>query len=71
MEAKTISRVVKSAFIHQPLQWAGVAGSERTLNSTKIPGLKMRWESDGLYLEAKGQFAMVPAANVATLVFEK
>lgn len=43
-----------------------------TLNATKVPGIKMRWEpGDGLYIETgklalhyKGGIGFIPAANV-------
>jgi hypothetical protein len=56
---------VKTAFLHQAFQCPGLP-SERSLNQNKLPGVEMKWSSDGLLIKYKGRKVTIPAANVAT-----
>lgn len=57
---------VKAAFLHTALMWPGVTGADKTLNVTKIKGLKMCKVGDQLMLKAKDKICAIPMTNVAT-----
>jgi hypothetical protein len=62
---------VVHASLHQAIVW-GPAGinTEKTLSSTKTPGVKMYWCEHGLLLEKNGKTSIVPSANVAIAQLE-
>lgn len=62
-------KTVKTALLHQPINIPGVT-SDKTLNKTKIPGIEMVWDEQGLWISVKGHTGIIPAPNVAFAIFE-
>lgn len=60
---------VKNATLHQPVAVAGFA-TEKTINKDKLIGAQIKWHEQGLMIALKDARALVPAPNVAMLVFE-
>lgn len=67
--------VIKAAYLHEPIVWPGITGSEKTLIPSKVPGIIMSLLPQGLLISAKGKKgehknALIPYANVANFVLE-
>lgn len=54
---------LKAAYLHQPVTWPGHP-SEKTLTTTRIPGLEIFKEPTGIVLKHKQEFLWVPNANI-------
>lgn len=65
-------RKIKSAALHEPTQWHGKLGADKTLNAAKFPKLKMAYyPGDGLVLQwDDGTFYTVPPANIVGMEHE-
>jgi len=62
---------VRMAFLHQSLTWPGLAGTEKSLNSDRIPGIVMRLIPQGLLIDLKGKQCLVPHTNVVNYILEE
>ena len=60
---------VKNATLHQSVSVGGFA-TEKTINKDKLIGAQLKWHSFGLMIALKDVRALVPAPNVAMLVFD-
>lgn len=60
---------VKNASLHQSVAVAGFA-TEKTINKDKLIGAQLKWHEMGLMISLKDARALVPAPNVAMLIFE-
>lgn len=60
---------VQNATLHQPVSVGGFA-TEKTINKDKLVGAHIKWHEMGLLIALKDVRALVPAPNVAMLVFE-
>jgi len=60
---------VFNATLHQPVSVGGFA-TEKTINKDKLVGAQLRWHEQGLMIALKDVRALVPAPNVAVLIFE-
>lgn len=61
---------IRLAFLHQAVSVLGCINTERTLSNDKVPGIKMTYTQDGLFVEAKGARCIIPLANVCVAVLE-
>lgn len=61
---------VSAAFLHQAVSIPGIMNTEKSLNPTRLPGIKMFCMSQGLVIIYKKKCAIVPSANVAAMVLE-
>lgn len=68
--AKKEGQAVKLAKLHQPVDVPGAFALEKSLNSKRIPGLKMSWDGEGLTITVKESSAYIPSPNIAVMVFE-
>lgn len=57
---------IKSAFLNQAITWPGVCGAEKTLNDTKIKGIKMQLMPVGLLCTAKDKLG-----NQSSIIVER
>ena len=60
---------VKNATLHQSVAVAGFA-TEKTINKDKLVGAQLKWHEMGLMIALKDARALIPAPNVAMLIFE-
>jgi hypothetical protein len=60
---------VKNATLHQSVSVGGFA-TEKTINKDKLIGAQLKWHIHGLMISLKDVRALVPAPNVAMLVFD-
>jgi hypothetical protein len=63
------SIAIKNATLHQPVSVGGFA-TEKTINKDKLVGAQLKWHSHGLMISFRDVRALVPAPNVAMLIFE-
>jgi urease accessory protein UreF len=61
---------VKNATLHQAAAVGGFA-TEKTINKDKLIGAHLRWHVQGLLVALKDVRALIPAPNVAMLIFDE
>lgn len=61
--------IVKNATLHQAVSVGGFT-TEKTINKDKLIGAQLKWHEMGLMISLKDVRALVPAPNVAMLVFD-
>lgn len=61
---------VLSALLHQAISAGPSFGTEKSLNQTKLPGIKMWLKPEGLVTQYKDCLAIIPSANVAIAVID-
>lgn len=60
---------VKNATLHQAVSVGGFS-TEKTINKDKLIGAQLKWHSDGILISLKDVRGLIPAPNVALLIFD-
>jgi hypothetical protein len=60
---------VKNATLHQAVSVGGFS-TEKTINKDKLIGAQLKWHPDGILICLKDVRGLIPAPNVALLIFD-